>query len=310
MNPLNLVCRWCVLLSLALPAFAILTSCSGLTPYADVLESLPEDEKLFLNNQWVHYVRQGAGDPVVLIHGFGASTFAWRDVQPRLAEHHDVIAIDLSGFGYTERPFARSRYTVAAQRDMVLAVLDALAIPSAHFVGHSYGGGVALSAALNHPDRVRSLVLVDSAGPSDAPRGVGLIGPLTPFLAWYIENFALRPEWIEDALKSATYNDAIVTPEMVEGYLERLKIEGLDRALKGLSTASGGEVRQDQLWSIHQQTLIIWGQFDTVIPLSRGEELTTKFPAARLVIMPGSGHLPMEEEPLLFLETLLSYFSP
>lgn len=302
--------RWPIVSMLATSMMTLLTCCSGLTPYADVLSSLPEDEKLQLNNQWVHYVRQGSGDPIVLIHGFGASTFAWRDVQPVLAEQFDVIAIDLSGFGYTERPVVRHQYSVAAQRDMVFSVLDALGISSAHFVGHSYGGGVVLSAAIARPDRVRSIVLVDSATSSDAPRGVRLIGPLTPLLAWYIENFALRPEWIENALKSATFNDEIVTDVMVGEYLKRLEVEGLDHALRGLSTARGGEVSNREVGAITHPALIIWGLHDPVIPLSRGQDLESRLPNARLVTLSGSGHLPMEEEPQDFVEAVVEFLRP
>lgn len=301
--------RWPLVSILVPTVMTLLTCCSGLTPYSEVLSALPDSEKLQINNQWVHYVRQGTGEPVVLLHGFGASTYAWREVQPKLAEHFDVVAIDFSGFGYTERPLSRNSYSVAAQRDMVFSVLDALGIPEAHFVGHSYGGGVVLSAALARPDRVRSIVLVDSATSSDAPRGVRLIGPLTPLLAWYIENFALRPDWIEDALKSATFNDAIVTEDMVNEYLKRLEVEGLDRALRGLSTARGGEVTQDDLAAIRQRVLILWGLHDPIIPVSRGQDLNTRLTDSVLVTLAGSGHLPMEEEPEAFIAAILDFLS-
>lgn len=291
-----------------LVALAASAGCSGLTPYSEILTSLPENEKLLLNNQWVHYQRSGAGETVVLIHGFGASTYAWRDVQPRLAVNYDVLAVDLSGFGYTERPVLAGRYSVGAQRDLVFGVMDALGIDRAHMVGHSYGGGVVLSAALARPDRVRSIVLVCSSTSGEGPRGSRLIGAFTPLVAWYIENFALRPEWIESALKSATFNDDIVTDEMVSEYLKRLKVEGLERALRGLSTARGGEVSDDQLGQIKQSAQILWGQHDPVIPIARGEDLAKKL-NAELVIFPNSGHLPMEEEPEAFAETVRQFLA-
>lgn len=287
-----------------------LTSCSGLTPYSVILNSLPENEKLLLNNQWVHYTRQGAGESIILVHGFGASTFAWRDVQPVLAGQFDVVAVDLSGFGFTQRPVQRDRYSVAAQRDLVFAVMDALEIQSAHMVGHSYGGGVVMSAAVNQPQRVRSLVIVDSPISRGAPPGARLIGPLTPILAWYIENFALRPEWIEDTLKSATFNDAIVTQEMVDGYLERLEVEGLENALRGLSTARGGEITKEQIGRLALPTLVLWGRHDPVFPLASGQELAEILPNSELVIFEFSGHLPMEEEPAAFAEEIRKFISP
>lgn len=291
-----------------LAALAVGAGCSGLTPYSEILTSLPDNEKLLLNNQWVHYQRSGAGETVVLIHGFGASTYAWRDVQPLLAAHYDVLAVDLSGFGYTERPVLSGRYSVGAQRDLVFGVMDALSIDRAHMVGHSYGGGVVLSAALARPDRVRSIVLVCSSTSSEGPRGSRLIGAFTPLVAWYIENFALRPEWIESALKSATFNDEIVTDEMVTEYLKRLKVEGLERALRGLSTARGGEVPDEQLGQIKQSAQILWGKHDPVIPIARGEDLAKKL-NAELVIFPNSGHLPMEEEPEAFAETVRQFLA-
>jgi pyruvate dehydrogenase E2 component (dihydrolipoamide acetyltransferase) len=186
--------------------------------------------------------------------------------------------------------------------------MDALGIDRAHVVGHSYGGGVALSVAAAQPQRVRSLILVASSTSDDAPRGARLIGAFTPLVAWYVEHFALRPEWIESALKSATFNDEIVTEEMVAEYLKRLKVEGLERALRGLSAARGGEDGEDQLGAITPPARIFWGVHDPVVPFSLGQDLAAKL-GAELVAFEGSGHLPMEEEPAAFFEAVREFLS-
>src|SRR5206468_1124100 len=95
-----------------------------------------------------------------------ASTYSWRKVIPALSASHWVIAIDLNGFGYTERPKDPASYTREGQAALILAVMDALGIDRAHVVGHSYGGGLSLFLASTHPERFRTLILVDSSAPT------------------------------------------------------------------------------------------------------------------------------------------------
>src|SRR5574341_1252115 len=110
----------------------------------------------------VHYQEKGSGAPLVLIHGYTASTFVWKDVFEPLSEQFRVIAVDLKGFGFSGKP--DGDYTRRAQGELVVRLLDHLKIDRAILCGNSMGGEVSLNAAARHPERVSALILVDSAG--------------------------------------------------------------------------------------------------------------------------------------------------
>ena len=101
----------------------------------------------------------------MLIHGFAASSYSWRKVVPELAEDFRVVALDLNGFGLSDRPADFDSYTRDGQVELVLRAMDALGIETAHFVGHSYGGALTMAMAATYPERMRSMVLVDAAAP-------------------------------------------------------------------------------------------------------------------------------------------------
>jgi len=113
-----------------------------------------------------NYLEAGKGDPVVLIHGSGpgVTSYAnWRLVLPALAENFRVVAPDMVGFGFSERP-ANIEYGLQTWADQVVGLMDTLELPQAHLVGNSFGGAIALRIAAQHPDRVAKLVLMGSMG--------------------------------------------------------------------------------------------------------------------------------------------------
>ncbi|HKA86555.1 MAG TPA: alpha/beta fold hydrolase, partial [Haliangiales bacterium] len=118
---------------------------------------------LSIGGNRVFYHRRGRGRPLVLVHGWMVSHWAWRHVIPSLAGDYDVVAIDLPGFGESDRPSpSEYRYDAPAFAETLIGVLDSLAIERATLVGHSMGGGVALYAAARRPERVERLVLIDA----------------------------------------------------------------------------------------------------------------------------------------------------
>src|SRR5882724_11671313 len=129
----------------------VLTGCTSYRSFAEVRREVPQSQFVPVGGQLVHVEQAGQGEPVVLLHGFGASTYSWRKVIPALSASHRVVAIDLNGFGYTERPKERAAYTREGQVALVLGVMDALGIDRAHIAGHSYGGGLSLYLATIHP---------------------------------------------------------------------------------------------------------------------------------------------------------------
>lgn len=281
---------------------------SSLRPFREVRASLPADQFVNLENQWVHVERVGSGPTLLLIHGFGGSTFSWREVQPALAADFDVVALDLSGFGYTERPKSDASYTVQAQAGLVLRLLDALGVSEADVAGHSYGAGLALHLAQTHPDRVRTLILVDGGPNEGAPANVATIPAfLRPLFACLLERFFLTRDAIRGFLVGYVHRDEIVTDAVVDGYLARLRVEGLADTLNGLSESMNHRLPAIDLAVIGQPTLVIWGTHDGVFPISAGRRLAERIPDAAFVEFENSGHLPMEEEPERFVEVVRDF---
>jgi Predicted hydrolases or acyltransferases (alpha/beta hydrolase superfamily) len=125
--------------------------CVSLTPYRTVRQMVPAERFVEVGGQAVHVEQWGRGDALVLLHGFGGSTYSWRLVGPELGRGFRVVAVDLNGFGWTERVAEREAYTLPGQARLVLGVMDALGIARAHLAGHSYCGGVGAVAGGHRP---------------------------------------------------------------------------------------------------------------------------------------------------------------
>ncbi len=253
----------------------------------------------------LHFVEQGDGEPVLLVHGIAGSTFSYRFIIPALAENHRVIALDLKGFGYSGRP-PRGDYSLTAQADLVLGLMDKLGIARASLVGHSMGGGVAMRLALGSPKRVSSLVLVDSVGGSTEERRTrfgAFVRPLLPFVAAFTLG---RYKAFERGLRSAVHDPRFVTTEVVEGDQRPFRVKGHLRALEALITSRTRDASL-AVESISQPTLILWGEHDRWLPLTQGEDFARRIPDARLDVVPDAGHLPLEEQPDYCNKAILAF---
>jgi pimeloyl-ACP methyl ester carboxylesterase len=225
--------RVLLLLALILPVLGC-ASRASILPFSEIRRLVPEDRFLRLGDQLVHIEQAGAGEPVILLHGFGASTYAWRKVMPGLAASFRVMAIDLNGFGYTQRTRDFESYTREGQADLVLRVMDSLGIDKAHLVGHSYGGGITIWLASRHPGRVRSMVLVDSSAPTYANDRRSRLAGLRPVASLAVRAL-LRPGSVRRSLINSVHDESLVTPELVREYYDRLRIEGVLDAYVGLT---------------------------------------------------------------------------
>jgi pimeloyl-ACP methyl ester carboxylesterase len=242
----------------------------------------------------VRYVDVGPKDApaVVLVHGFASSLETWSDVVPALSAKHHVLAMDLKGFGWTDRP--EGDYSPAAEAKLVLALMDQRGIHEAAVVGHSWGSSVVLAMALTAPDRVKKIALYDAwVYEEQIPAffvwsrasGVGE----TLFALFYGE----RPD---ERMEHAFYDKQrwLTEPfaEAVERSLDRpgTKAAAL-AATRGQTFASW----QDRYRGIRTPTLLLWGRDDEVTLLAYGERLARDMPDARLVVYPRCGHFPMIE---------------
>ena len=284
-----------------------LLGCASVRPFDEIRSQVPEDRFLKIGDQLVHIEQAGQGEPVILLHGFGGSTYAWRNVMPALAAAFRVVAIDLNGFGYTQRPRTFESYTREGQADLVLRVMDALGFEKAHLMGHSYGGGLSLFIASRHPERVRSLVLVDSSAPTYSNDRRSRAASVKPLLGLYLRSFVLRPETVRKALLRSFHDDSLVTPELVQEYYERIRVEGVVDAYYGLTAPTRTRPEPVELEKIRVPTLVIWGAEDTLITAEAGRRAAERMPDSEFVVLEGVGHVPMEEKPQELLQAVLPF---
>src|SRR6202163_1277965 len=125
----------------------LLSGCASYRSFTSVRSEVPQSQFVRVGGQLVHVEQAGQGEPVLLLHGFGASSYSWRKVIPALSESHRGLAIDLNGFGYTEGPTDLPSHPPHRPVALVLGVMDTLGIDRAHFIRHSYGGALSMFRA-------------------------------------------------------------------------------------------------------------------------------------------------------------------
>lgn len=269
----------------------------------------PDSRFVEVSGTTYHYVESGQGEPaVVFLHGFGASTFSWRDTLPDVAERRRVVAFDRPGFGLTERPLAGewdgpNPYSLTTQADTTIALMDELGIEQAVLVGHSAGGAVATLAAARHPDRVSGLVLVAPA----IYTGGGTPSWIRPLLATpqmrrvgpLIVRRILGNETGGDLVRAAWYDPSAVTDEVIEGYRAPLRIRDWDKALWELTVAPRPDAPADVLYRIECPVLVVSGTEDGTVPHEDSVRLAEEL-GGRLAEFEQTGHLPHEERPERF----------
>jgi pimeloyl-ACP methyl ester carboxylesterase len=275
------------------------------------------------------------GTPVMLLHGWGASTFTWREQIDVLAETgYRAIAFDRPPYGLSAKTGDNTPYSPSALADFTAKVMDALGVEKAILVGQSQGGGVVGYFAVRYPARVEQIVFVSAAlRPTDDPppantggtggRVGGALG-LPPFVSsllnvypaqWWarlgIRAF-VRPDFASRILQSAYFNPDFMTPEIAAGYSQQLQVVGWDEALIGQLRGAAFQpdpITAEQIASISVPVLIAWGEDDTWVPLSVGERLKALLPEAAFKTYPNVGHLPQEEAADAFNADLLTFLS-
>ncbi len=263
-------------------------------------------------------VEDGQGvvrEPIVLIHGVGGWAENWRPVMAALASTgHQVIALDLPGFGQSERP-RRVRYfgpDDAFYPRFVIAAMDVLGIERAHIAGNSMGGTVAYMTAVTAPARTRSLILV-------APGGLGRDVAL--FLrACALPGFSLiarlpRPRRAaREGLRTCFYDARRITPELYEE-VERYGNSSFPEFVRALSAGVGIRgVRRSlrNAWVARASlyagpALVVWGREDLVLPLRHLADVHATLPQAQIAVIERCGHMPQAERPEEFLAATLPF---
>jgi pimeloyl-ACP methyl ester carboxylesterase len=243
----------------------------------------------------LRYVRTGSGPSIVLVHGFGSSIHTWKELIPPLAAGHDVLALDLPGFGASGFP---ERLSAAHLPRAVLGLMDRLGVERATLAGNSLGGATALWVAAERPERVARLVLIDSAGlrlhPRDRPLLLRLLRLPGASLAGHLPVRGWIAGW---ALRRAYHDPTRVKPEDLAEYVApalrpRAAEAAIALALEPDPTSGAFAAR---LGGIRAPALVIWGREDRFIPAEDAERFAAALPAAEAFVLDGCGHVPQEE---------------
>jgi pimeloyl-ACP methyl ester carboxylesterase len=264
---------------------------------------------IILDGHSTHYIEKGAGEPVILLHGFFYDSYLWHNNIEALAERFKVYALDLWGFGYSSRDPLDYGYPLYA--DQLLQFMDALNIQKASLVGQSMGGGTCIFFSTHHRKRVHKLILVDPAG---LPNPLPLLGKIAnlPQVGEFMyglnldfpRKMTLRTTWIHDR--------AHITDSYFENATRFQKIEGTTQAMlnilrKQFFDTLAEEIRE--LGEMEIPTLIIWGRHDKAIPLERGQRMHRILKGSRLEIFEGAGHCPHDEQPQQFNALALDFLA-
>lgn len=276
----------------------------------------PDSNFIEINGLSVHYKMMGEGEPVfILLHGFGASTFSWREVMGPLSEYGTLIAYDRPAFGLTERPVeweGVNPYSEESNLAILAGLMDEFQIEKVILVGNSAGGTLATSFALANPDRVQALIEVDAA--------IYQTRPQSAFLTWLFNTpqiDRLGP-WIarsiaggsgDDFLQGAWYDASKLEsdPEILAGYRKPLMVDNWDKALWEHTQATTAPGLADRLKDISVPTLVISGAYDQIVPLENSRQLAEDIPGAALVVIDACGHVPQEECPQVFVQAVIDF---
>jgi pimeloyl-ACP methyl ester carboxylesterase len=259
----------------------------------------------------VHVERYGhGGTPIVLIHGFGTSSFLWRHVAPELAlRRHTAFAIDLLGYGESDRPI-EADFGIAAQSEYLDRALTVLRIARAVVVGVDIGGGVALRLAATRPDRVRGLVLVNTVAFEDLPgRDIRMLQHNTARFAFRLSRgmFGAAP-LLTPIFRESVADPANMPDRLVARYLAPfVGRDGVAHLLDLARSVRAEEVEELDLASIVAPTLVVWGEADPWRSRDVPARLLHAVRGSRLARLPNVGRLVPEESPAELAQLILDH---
>ena len=264
---------------------------------------MPKESKIFYyNGVKINYYETGSGDPLILLHGFGASSYSWNEILEPLSRKNKLILIDLKGFGFSDKPLD-NKYSIADQAEIILDFIEKNDLKNLVLAGHSLGGAIALFVILKlikmGDNPAKGLVLIDS------PAYKQKLPEFTVLTKIPIINkllFSLLPLHfqVKMVLKRCFFDDKKITEEIIENYSKPLRLAGSYHALvetaKKLIPPDAEEITKHYR-EINVPALLIWGQYDKVIPLEIGQRLQKDIPNSKLIVIPDCGHMPLEEKP-------------
>lgn len=272
----------------------------------------PPSTFLSVNGMNVHYRDQGHNSttpPIVLLHGTGASLHTFEGWTKRLHDEYRVITLDLPGYGLTG-PFPDRDYSIENYVSFLNDFFNELGVNEFILGGNSLGGHIAWRYTVKYTDQVGGLILINSAGypykSESKPAAFHLAEtPVIKHLFKYI-----TPRFVvEQSVENIYSNRELVTDSLVDRYFELSLRPGNRQAFIDRMEIETSPTAYLQIQTIQQPTLILWGEDDRLIPLEIAYRFHEELPDSRLVMIPETGHIPMEESPERSLSYVLSFLA-
>jgi len=271
--------------------------------------SEPRAETLDVAGIKTHVVRAGRGEPVVLLHGLGASSYSWRFALPELARRYEVFAPDMPGFGRSDKPWDFD-YSLAGLHRWVAAFMDRMGIAKARFAGNSMGGCVALWTAMDAGHRVERMALLGTpAYPENRPR---ILWPLSWPVIGRVYEWALGETTLRWIAKTTFVDRTKITEELIAEYGAPLKSAAGRRAVAEFirrAIPPDYERRIASYPTLQHRTLVLVGDSDTMVDRGGAERLSRDLPRARFVFLERCGHAPQEDAPDRVIPLLGEFFA-
>ena len=256
-----------------------------------------------------HYIEKGAGDPVVLLHGFFFDSYMWNKSIDVFAERYKVYAIDLWGFGYSTREPIEYGYPLYTRQ--LLKFMDAMDIQKASLIGQSMGGGTIMNFTVSNRERVDKIVLVNAAG---MPNGLPIMGRISnlPKLGEFM--YGLNGQFIRRITlgNAFLHNKQIITEEYFENATRFHKIKGTSEVMLSITRKQFFDTLIEEIKALgllNLPILIVWGREEKSIPLPIGEEMHKILQGSRLEILDQAGHCSNIDQPDLFNQLTLDFLA-
>jgi pimeloyl-ACP methyl ester carboxylesterase len=271
-----------------------------------------------VNGVSLHCLVEGEGPLVVLLHGFPETSHAWHKQVPALAKHFRVVAPDLRGYGGSDKPKGIAAYRTSVLADDIVALIRAFGAERAHIVGHDWGGGVAWTVAIEHPEAVDRLVALNCPHPAVMVRALrSNLGQIRK--SWYMFVFQIPwlPEWtflrdnaqtLKNVLRRSAKRPDTFSDADLDEYARAFSAPGAaTAAINYYRAAARSKVPSGK---IKAPTLIIWGEDDIAlgIELTRGMEGLFEH-QPRVEYLPDTSHWVMEERPEIVNRLLLEFLA-
>ncbi|MCE7790964.1 alpha/beta hydrolase [Salipaludibacillus sp. CUR1] len=246
--------------------------------------------------------------PILLLHGFLSSTYTFHRVIPILQRNFSVLAIDLPGFGKSEKcqSFIYSYYNYGR---FVKSCADYFKLDKLSIAGHSMGGQIALNAVRVMPERIEAVVLLGSSGYLQKSRRLWIYSSYLPFFDRLISAY-IHKRGVLNGLKNVLHDPSIITDEHVEEFGRPLAEKEFYKVLCRLLRYREGDLTSKQLKDIKVKALLLWGKEDRVVPVHIGNKLAEDLPHAEMITFNQTGHLLTEERPKEVCEAIISHCCP